>query len=110
MTARSPDVFVVRIWFERAAANGSRRRGYVEHVASRQRRYFLELEDALDFVAALSALPFRPASASLQQQGPVTDAFDRDRNERDENAVEQRVQPSRGRDDVADESREGHPA
>jgi hypothetical protein len=61
MAVEPPEVFVIRIWFE-PAANGRRGgRGYVEHVTSRQRRYFMELGDALDFVAAVSAMPFHPA-------------------------------------------------
>jgi hypothetical protein len=49
-------VFVIRIWWE-PAAGGGRRRGYVEHVASRQRFYFSDIGDALEFVAALGASP-----------------------------------------------------
>jgi hypothetical protein len=60
MATLSPDVFVIRIWYEPVAGDRGRGRGYVEHIGSRQRRYFLELGDALDFVAAVSALPFRP--------------------------------------------------
>jgi hypothetical protein len=38
----------------------SRAAGYVEHIATGQRRYFSELTDALEFVAALGAMPFTP--------------------------------------------------
>ncbi len=51
-----PNVFVIRIWLEPAACGGSKR-GYVEHVASGQRRYFSTLVDALEFVAALGDMP-----------------------------------------------------
>jgi hypothetical protein len=57
MGAPWTDVFVIRIWFEPVPGERGGRRGYVEHVATRQRRYFLELTEALDFVAALAGHP-----------------------------------------------------
>jgi len=60
MTELLPEVFVIRIWREPTSCGGSSRRGYVEHVASGQRRYFSALTDALEFVAVLGAMPFAP--------------------------------------------------
>ncbi len=51
-----PSVFVIRIWLE-PAPGGGLKRGYVEHIASGQRRYFSSLVDALEFVAALGGMP-----------------------------------------------------
>jgi hypothetical protein len=47
-------------------------RGYVEHLGSRQRRYFLELREVLDFVAAVSELPFRAALGEPGDEEPRT--------------------------------------
>ena len=54
-TVTLPRVFVIRIWLEPSADGGSRR-GYVEYVATGQRRYFSALADAAEFIAALAAM------------------------------------------------------
>jgi hypothetical protein len=72
MEALSPDVFVIRIWFEPVAGDRGRGRGYVEHLGSRQRRYFLELREALDFVAAVTELPFRAVLGEPGDEEPRT--------------------------------------
>lgn len=48
-------VFVIRLWLE-CSGGASVSRGYVEHVASGERRYFIDLSDALEYVAARSRL------------------------------------------------------
>jgi len=56
-TAPSPSsVFVIRIWLEPGAGGGSRR-GYVEDVATKERRYFSVLADAAEFISVLGAMP-----------------------------------------------------
>ena len=39
--------FVVKIWCDEAEA---KTRGYVQHVSSQERVYFVELEEVLDFI------------------------------------------------------------
>jgi hypothetical protein len=69
MAVEPPDVFVIRIWFEPAADDNRTGRGYVEHIASRQRRYFVNLGDAFDFVAAVSMLRADPVAGSADEAG-----------------------------------------
>lgn len=51
---RNEHVFVVHIWTEPQRNGPGSRRGYVEHVASRERRYFSQIDEALAFVEALA--------------------------------------------------------
>ena len=57
MSDTPADVFVIRIWIEPMAGRAGSKRGYVEHIGSGQRRYFSAVGEALDFVAALGAMP-----------------------------------------------------
>jgi hypothetical protein len=63
MVQLPPEVFVIRIWLEQTSgASSSSRRGYVEHVATGQRRYFIALNDAFEFIESLGGMP--PSRAS----------------------------------------------
>jgi hypothetical protein len=63
MSEDAADVFVIRMWLERTPGGGHEsKRGYVEHLESGQRRYFCELVEAMDFLAALSDFPREPAA------------------------------------------------
>ena len=44
------ELFLVRLWHEQSERRGTNRRGYVEHVTSKQRMYFSDLADLNDFL------------------------------------------------------------
>jgi len=44
------ELFLVRLWYEQSERRGINRRGYVEHVTSKQSMYFSELADLTDFL------------------------------------------------------------
>jgi hypothetical protein len=47
---RDGELFLVRFWHEQSECRGINRRGYVEHVTSKQRMYFSDLADLTDFL------------------------------------------------------------
>ena len=47
---RDGELFLVRLWHEQSERRGINRRGYVEHVTSKQRMYFSDLADLTDFM------------------------------------------------------------
>ena len=47
---RDGELFLVRLWHEQSERLGINRRGYVEHVTSKQRMYFSDLADLTDFL------------------------------------------------------------
>jgi hypothetical protein len=53
-TDRNEHVFIVHVWTEPEEHGSGSRRGYVEHIASRERRYFSHFDEALAFVDALA--------------------------------------------------------
>lgn len=49
-----PQLFIVRLWWEREnAASSGEWRGWVEHVPTRERRYFREIENVAEFIHGL---------------------------------------------------------
>jgi hypothetical protein len=44
------ELFLVRLWYEQSERHGVNRRGYVEHVTSKQSMYFSDLADLTDFL------------------------------------------------------------
>ena len=56
MSATTGDVhiFVIQVWVEPQEKGSGPRRGYVEHVATRERRYFTAFDEALAFVEAFT--------------------------------------------------------
>jgi hypothetical protein len=58
LSPRSPQppwVFVIRLWVEPGPGGGARR-GYVEHLGTGTRRYFSEIADATEFIAAWDSI------------------------------------------------------
>jgi hypothetical protein len=53
-TTRDVQIFVLQVWIEPQAGGPGSRRGYVEHVVTRERRYFSAIAEALAFVEAFS--------------------------------------------------------
>lgn len=53
-TPRDGHIFVLQVWVEPQAGGPGSRRGYVEHVLTRERRYFSALDEALAFVEAFA--------------------------------------------------------
>jgi hypothetical protein len=53
-TTRDLHIFVLQVWVEPQAGGPGSRRGYVEHVATRERRYFAAFDEALAFVEAFT--------------------------------------------------------
>lgn len=64
----APHLFIVRVWTDPALAPPSIARGLVEHIPSRERRYFRELSDLEGFVAQALA-----QSGTEPPQGPPPD-------------------------------------
>jgi hypothetical protein len=50
--SNAPTVFVIRMWLEHSE-HGDAPRGYVEHVASGNRRYFRAIDEVVDFIHVL---------------------------------------------------------
>ncbi len=76
VSASEPAVFVIRIWIERAAEGGGQKRGYVEHVASGERRYFSALTEAIEFVATVGAMPIEAPAPREDVPGSARRGFD----------------------------------
>jgi len=53
-TKRDVHIFVLQVWIEPQAGGPGSRRGYVEHVVTRERRYFSAFDEALAFVEAFA--------------------------------------------------------
>jgi hypothetical protein len=53
-TTRNVHIFVLHVWIEPQAGGPGSRRGYVEHVVTRERRYFAAIDEALAFVEAFA--------------------------------------------------------
>jgi hypothetical protein len=53
-TTRNVHIFVLQVWIEPQAGGPGSRRGYVEHVVTRERRYFSAIDEALAFVEAFA--------------------------------------------------------
>jgi hypothetical protein len=53
-TTRDVHIFVLHVWIEPHSGGPGSRRGYVEHVVTRERRYFSAIDEALAFVEALA--------------------------------------------------------
>ncbi len=72
--ARNEHLFVVRIWTEPAVQGLGSQRGCIEHIASNERRYFSQLAEAWDFLAAMAEadgprMPQRPLPPGLGDAG-----------------------------------------
>lgn len=49
-----PQLFIVRLWWERQDEKSTGEwRGWVEHVPTRERRYFREIENVAEFIQGL---------------------------------------------------------
>lgn len=56
VSAPNPQIFVVRLWWERDDGGRSGEwRGWVEHVLTHERRYFREIENVAEFIHNLLA-------------------------------------------------------
>jgi hypothetical protein len=63
---RTEHLFVVRLWREASGAPGTWR-GSIEHVATRQRRYFSDLDALPSFIGTRIEAP--PVAASEESPG-----------------------------------------
>ena len=60
------NTFVVKIWCDEAVANT---RGYIQHVSSQERVYFVNLEDVMDFMHSRLSPP--PNGSGAQDRWSV---------------------------------------